>query len=271
MWALGVALLPVAAGCRGPSTAENELLAPTGSVAVRRPPDARWGVDGSVPPDMDAGVGGPLEPYLRIEPLLSPQPMDEVDGHDWVAVVPVDVMALGVARVELYADAVYVGGSEAEPHHFDVVFGSVGLRTLVAIGLDARGEELARAELPVEVSATTDSSCHAMLDALGLDWAETTPRQGITDPVRLEPVINGVSFRYRGNTSPTALIMDCSLAPRLHQLTEIIRPLGMDEVIHLGIYSREPMARIFVTEDRKAEAENLIEEFTGVAPRHRKL
>jgi hypothetical protein len=29
------------------------------------------------------------------------------------------------------------------------------------------------------------------------------------------------------------------------------------------------MARIFVTEDRKAEAEQLIAEFTGVEPRHR--
>ena len=30
--------------------------------------------------------------------------------------------------------------------------------------------------------------------------------------------------------------------------------------IHLGTYSREPMGRIFVTEDRKAEAEEIIED-----------
>jgi hypothetical protein len=41
--------------------------------------------------------------------------------------------------------------------------------------------------------------------------------------------------------------------------------------VHLTMYSREPMARIFVTEDRKAEAESLIEDLTGVAPTHRKL
>jgi hypothetical protein len=60
-------------------------------------------------------------------------------------------------------------------------------------------------------------------------------------------------------------------------LTDLLVDEGIPAVwnedynIHLGIYSREPMARIFVTEDRKAEAEELIEAFTGIAPRHRKL
>ena len=41
--------------------------------------------------------------------------------------------------------------------------------------------------------------------------------------------------------------------------------------IHLTMYSREPMARIFVTEDRRAEARALIEEVTGQPPAERKL
>mgnify|MGYP006921046269 CR=1 FL=1 len=41
--------------------------------------------------------------------------------------------------------------------------------------------------------------------------------------------------------------------------------------LNVGVYNRESMARIFVTEDRQAEAAQLIEEFTGVAPRHRKI
>ncbi len=44
-----------------------------------------------------------------------------------------------------------------------------------------------------------------------------------------------------------------------------------DYSIHLSMHSREPMARIFVTEDRQAEAGEIIEEIIGVAPRHRKL
>lgn len=41
--------------------------------------------------------------------------------------------------------------------------------------------------------------------------------------------------------------------------------------IHIGVYQREPMARIFVTEDRRAEAEEIVEDITGLEPRHRKL
>ena len=48
-------------------------------------------------------------------------------------------------------------------------------------------------------------------------------------------------------------------------------PITEDFGIHLTMYSREPMARIFVTEDRKAEAQDLIEEITGVPPAERKL
>lgn len=41
--------------------------------------------------------------------------------------------------------------------------------------------------------------------------------------------------------------------------------------INLTMYTREPMSRIFVTEDRQADAEALIEEIIGHPPRHRGL
>ncbi|MEL6892911.1 MAG: hypothetical protein AAFP84_15045 [Actinomycetota bacterium] len=44
-----------------------------------------------------------------------------------------------------------------------------------------------------------------------------------------------------------------------------------DYGINLLVHSREPMARIFVTEDRRAEAEALIEEMIGHPPRHRSV
>jgi hypothetical protein len=60
-------------------------------------------------------------------------------------------------------------------------------------------------------------------------------------------------------------------------ITDELRAQGIPAVVndefsvHLTMYSREPMARIFVTEDRRAEAEELIEDITGTAPIHRKL
>ena len=47
--------------------------------------------------------------------------------------------------------------------------------------------------------------------------------------------------------------------------------MSEDFSINLTMYAREPMARIFVTEDRHAEAEALIEDILGHPPRHRGL
>ena len=41
--------------------------------------------------------------------------------------------------------------------------------------------------------------------------------------------------------------------------------------LNLTMYSREPMARIFVTEDRRDEAQELVEEILGHPPRRRPL
>lgn len=41
--------------------------------------------------------------------------------------------------------------------------------------------------------------------------------------------------------------------------------------LNMTMYSREPMARIFVTEDRVGEAAEIIEEILGHPPRHRPL
>jgi len=60
-------------------------------------------------------------------------------------------------------------------------------------------------------------------------------------------------------------------------LTQLLQDEGVPAVwtedfnLNVGVYNREAMARIFVTEDRQAEAAQIIEDFTGVAPRHRKL
>ena len=44
-----------------------------------------------------------------------------------------------------------------------------------------------------------------------------------------------------------------------------------DYGINMLVHSREPMARVFVTEDRRVEAESLIEEILGHPPRHRSV
>lgn len=81
------------------------------------------------------------------------------------------------------------------------------------------------------------TGCHAMLDSLGLDWSVAGATRGIADPVIVQPVIEGVRFRYVSNTEPTAMLMDCELAPRLVELARLVSTYGIDEVIHIGIYN----------------------------------
>lgn len=112
-----------------------------------------------------------------------------------------------------------------------------GARTLTAIGLDGAGLERARDQVSIELTPPDDGSCHAMLDALGLDWEPSSPQQGIADPVFVEPYFGSVAYRYVSRDSPTRMLMDCELAPRLHQLAEVLEEHGIDEAIHIGVYN----------------------------------
>jgi hypothetical protein len=152
--------------------------------------------------------------------------------------VTLEVDALGVDHVDLVADGTFALGTVRAPSwSLDYDFRGDGERVLTAIGRDAAGAELARDEITITITPPPDAGCHAMLDALGLDWAPASATRGIADPVRVQPTIRGVSYRYSGSATPTAMLMDCELAPRLVRLAEIVRPYGIDEVIHLGIYN----------------------------------
>ncbi|HJL19466.1 MAG TPA: extensin family protein [Sandaracinaceae bacterium LLY-WYZ-13_1] len=161
---------------------------------------------------------------------------DTVMAGDWAANVTFRVRERDVARVEIWADDEYLlgqtdGGALTYPFHGE------GARRIAAVGFDEGGAEVARDEIGITIEPPADTSCHAMLDGLGLDWSEASATRGIADPVRVQPVINGVAFRYVSRDEPTAMLMDCELALRLHALSQILVPYGIDEVIHIGIYN----------------------------------
>jgi hypothetical protein len=214
--------LALVAGCSAELSAE---LGGDGGIAV----------DGTAPPDAALGPAslvivepGPGAAFAR----------NAVLAHDWVAAVPMRFEAVGLARIEVrYTDDTELAASDAAPFDLEVPVPDEGEVVLVAVGLDAGGLEVARDEVTVTVSPPSDPSCRAMLDALGLGWTAESPTQGIDDPIRLDPVIGGVTFRYLSSTDPTPMLMDCSLAPRLAELVALVAPYGIDEVIHLGIYN----------------------------------
>lgn len=82
------------------------------------------------------------------------------------------------------------------------------------------------------------TDCHGMLDALGLTWRVASAQPGIADPVIVEPLIAGVTYRYVSDTTPRALLMDCELAPRLVRLSQLVSSrYGVSEIVHIGIYN----------------------------------
>lgn len=162
---------------------------------------------------------------------------DAVVEGELAARVAFTVRASGVARVELRADETFVLGEPDAAGHLEHAFFADGERAIVAVGLDEAGVELARDELTITIEPPADESCHGILDALGIEWAAASATRGIADPVRVQPIINGVRFRYFANSEPTAMLMDCELGPRLHALADLLAAYGIDEVIHMGIYN----------------------------------
>jgi hypothetical protein len=228
-----LAALAALAGCSA-DTSPSSAMRPDGTVSIVRPGDA------GTPP----GDGSPSDPDAAAAPSVSfTSPADgasfsrsTVVAAEWVAPVSFHVTSTGVARVELVAAGTSIGDADATGMlAYD--FHGDGDIVVDAIGRDAAGTERARDSITIHVTPPLDTGCHAMLDALGLDWAIAAPEHGIADPVRVQPVIHGVTYRYETSTTPTAMLMDCQLAPRLARLSDLVSTYGIVEIEHIGIYN----------------------------------
>jgi hypothetical protein len=236
VWIACLALPALTAGCQAPDTSPSRAPTPGGSVAVTLPGDA--------PRDGGAGDGNAMDAATVTASVLIAAPADgasfvrdDVEASEWVASVDFSVTSAGVASVELVADTDFPLGNVDAAGALTYAFHGDGVRVIDAIGRDASGAEVARDTISITITPPVDTGCHAMLDALGIDWAAASATRGITDPVRVQPVIHGVSYRYVDNTTPTAMLMACELAPRLAMLSDLVSEYGIDEIIHIGIYN----------------------------------
>ena len=227
---LGASL--VSTGCRSVDLSPSREPIPEGIVRIVGPGDA-----GAL--DTSTGSDG-AAPAFDVT-ILSPTDGAHFDqasivGGEWVAAVTFEVASAGVARVELVSGGTVMGEVDATGE-LTYAFAGEGEIAVDAVGYDAAGIERARDSVSVVILAPLDTSCHAMLDALGMDWTEAGASRGIADPVNVEPWINGVAFRYISRAEPTTMLMDCELGVRLHALTELLEPYGIDEVVHIGVYN----------------------------------
>jgi hypothetical protein len=215
------------AGCRSADLSPSNEETPAGTVRVHPPDEITMGDD--------AGLG---EPSVDI--------VDPIDGEvfvqdtlvagEWTAPVTFQVSSAHVARVAIVADGEFDLGEADAAGMVTYSFYGEGPRAIAAIGYDGAGVEVARDEITITIEAPADESCHAMLDALGLDWEAASATRGIDDPVRVQALINGVTFN-NGSGNPAAMLMDCELGVRLHALAGVLRAHGIDSLIHYGVYN----------------------------------
>jgi len=157
-----------------------------------------------------------------------------------IAPVPVGVTPEGpITRVVLElsgqgAVAELTGAPWSESLELD----GAGDQTLTAIGYGGDGVELARAEVAFTVVEPTPADCHAWLDLYGIDYTLGPDNQGVSDPVTVTTPINGMVYRYSGNSSPrSTFFMDCTLARSLAAAAPLLRARDVVEVTDIGVYN----------------------------------
>ena len=231
------AIALIAAGC-GVDASHSRAPMPNGSVSVMRPGTGDELPDAALVTDAAAAIdaAGPPAVHFAAPANHASFVRDAVEGSAWVARVAFQVSASGVASVELTLAGTSLGRVDASgaltyPFHAD------GALTIEAIGRDAGGIERARDSITITITPPVSTGCHAMLDALGLHWTVGPAAMGVADPVTVQPLIAGVTYRYETSATATPLLMDCSLAPRLAELSRLVATYGVVEIEHIGIYN----------------------------------
>ena len=104
------------------------------------------------------------------------------------------------------------------------------------------------------------TACLQALDALGVVWApwDYTPRSpdgrddlvcSVEDPILVEPLINGITYRYYSASTTRTMTMSCDLARALHRLGGVLQEFDIVEVLDLGVFN----CRTIANSDRLSE------------------
>jgi hypothetical protein len=156
---------------------------------------------------------------------------------DLVAGIGIEVETGGdIARVAITSGDVVLG---------DVVDGKLaaelaqtGPVTLTAAAFGSGGEELVTASVDVTIAEPMVADCHGWLDLYHLDYTTGPDNLGVADPITVTLPLNGVAYRYSGNTSQRkTLYGDCTLMKSLAQAAAIVRRHDVSEIVDIGIYN----------------------------------
>ena len=167
---------------------------------------------------------------------------DSLDGREWAAVTQVTLATGGLSRVELLDGEESIADLKGPPWQAQARFTSNGEHELVAVGYDASGKEVLRAKALLSVAAPRDEGCTSKLGALGLKWRPAKATRGISEPVIIDPpTIEGVTFRPWQSAKATPMLLACQMAIHVHELAQMLKKVGVEEVLTMGIYNYRKM------------------------------
>lgn len=156
---------------------------------------------------------------------------------DLVAGIGIEVETRGdIARVAIASGDVALG--DAVDGRLAIEVAQTGPVTLHATAFGADGAELLTASVDVTIEDPRVADCHGWLDLYRLDYTTGPSNLGIADPITVTLPLNGVAYRYSGNTSQRkTLYGDCTLMKSLAQAAPIVRRHGVSEIVDIGIYN----------------------------------
>lgn len=140
-------------------------------------------------------------------------------------------------HVAITAGDVALGNAD-EAGALTAQFGALGPVTLTATAFDDAGMPVATSTVDITIGDPVAADCHAWLDLYHLDYMIGPAAQGIADPITVTLPLNGMAYRYSGNTSDRKTLMgDCTLMRSLAQAAPILRAHDVTKIIDIGIYN----------------------------------
>lgn len=144
-----------------------------------------------------------------------------------VAVVPVDVVASGVASTILVVE-----GREISDGRGNAEVDASGEVNLIIRGLDASGQIEVQETVPIVVNDPPIAQCTEWLDLFGVTYQSGPASPGISNPITADTPIVGVD--YRGGATVYA---DCTLIRSLAESAGALRRRDVVEVIDAEVYN----------------------------------
>jgi hypothetical protein len=92
-----------------------------------------------------------------------------------------------------------------------------------------------------------ETACLRELEAAGVVWEPwghtpevadgTSATCTVTEPIRAQSPIGGMTYRYVSHDEPAPMVMACALGQSLLRLGRLLREFDIVQVIHIGVYN----------------------------------